>query len=87
VNVQKPVTQMKDEEYEDYETQYRPAVRRVKRIRMVSKVIDQSVVEFDTVSKDVPTSEWVTSSTMAKVKVPMPDKNMSPTENNNNCGC
>jgi len=92
VKVKKPVTQMRDEDYRDFETQYRPAVRRVKRIRMIPKVITQSVVEFDTESEVVPTSEWVTKQTMATVKVPPMDigGNRDPLnggESNGNCGC
>lgn len=90
VKVKKPVTQMRDEEYRDFETQYRPAVRRVKRIRMIPKVINQSVVEFDTESEVVPTSEWVTKQTMATVKVPPIGGNFDPLnggDDKGNCGC
>jgi len=60
VKVPKPVTQMKDESYVDFETKFRPAVRRVKKIRMVPKTVASTVVEFETKTEEVPTSEWVT---------------------------
>lgn len=40
---------------------------------MVSRLRNESVVEFDSTSEKVPTSEWVTKQTMAKVKVPQID--------------
>lgn len=58
--IKKPTTSMKEEKFEEFETQFRTVIRRKKMIRMVPKVVITKKVEFDTKITKVPTTEFVT---------------------------